>query len=881
MAKTVPLADAPKLKVHLLDVGKQIYGDSILCQLGSELILIDGGHEKDFEGQPGCKSIPQQLTTLLGHGPPFKIALLVVTHCHADHMGCLPKMVAEPGMLEVEWALVADEGLGFGREVGGPDPIDAPDITPPMRRLLAALREEDATEPRTPQQLEALLDAATDWEPIYTQMLATLATRGTKVVRYGRDNPQTLVNRFSNFGLKIVGPKEEQLLICAEVIRADRADAIDFLRQQAADGPLDLPALFRALTSATVDADGGGTGPALNNQSIVLRLEVGGHNVLLSGDMQFATPQVSGLTPLMKELRTKIAAEAPYDLVKIAHHAASNGINQTVLDELGGTNSFVISGGSNDPGHPATPVLKLLKLHREELQWARTDKNGQITATFSTNGTTLKVAKGALNSLAVNQSSDSDVPALEPPEHPPGEEPLPPPAAGEEEAPPVAPVIKVEEANWPDVVEVTARIPHKSTRVVITVDIQPGAENRGIAAPVIPPPAAKPPVPPAPGDGELPPLVLGGVRDGGQYPRLPKLLFATDLSRLAGKIGRRGAEHLLSGLRASGQQVVDRLPADVNAAGKVVNAALTAAGPTIQGVVLLGGYDVVPAQRLDVLPKKLRARVPRPEQELDKFVVWNDDIYGCKDDDPLPDLPVSRIPDGGSVQLMLTALSSKPAFPRGKRFGIRNFYRPFAISVYDRLPGKSPLLVSRPITPDHIEHPPPAENPEVIYFMLHGDETDGTVFSGESAPEVPMEAIGVKNIPRDCSAVVFAGCCWGALCADPKAADAATPADARGRTARQSIALSFLQAGAPAFVGCTGAHYSPREKPDHFGGPLHLAFWEHLKRTARPALSLFLAKRDYLAGLPHIQEGSAANRARQEAIELKILWQFTCLGLGW
>ena len=82
-----------KLEVYLLDMGREKYGDSILCRLGSRSILIDGGHPRDIKDRGEYLSIPNQLAEIFGHEAPFDISLLVVTHCHNDHIGCLPEMV--------------------------------------------------------------------------------------------------------------------------------------------------------------------------------------------------------------------------------------------------------------------------------------------------------------------------------------------------------------------------------------------------------------------------------------------------------------------------------------------------------------------------------------------------------------------------------------------------------------------------------------------------------------------------------------------------------------------------------------------------------------------------------------------------------------------
>ncbi len=62
----------------------------------------------------------------------------------------------------------------------------------------------------------------------------------------------------------------------------------------------------------------------------------------------------------------------------------------------------------------------------------------------------------------------------------------------------------------------------------------------------------------------------------------------------------------------------------------------------------------------------------------------------------MADIPVSRIPDGGSVQLLKTALAAPGSKPAFDRYGVRNVARPFADTVFAGVPGQlqQKLLVS-------------------------------------------------------------------------------------------------------------------------------------------------------------------------------------------
>src|SRR5258706_10278848 len=146
---------------HLLDMGKTKYGECIVCTFGNIRILIDGGHRGDLKGQPGFRSIPAQLAQIFG-GSKFHFDLLVVTHCHDDHIGCLPELI-DQGIVSADWALVTDELWGFGRDGAAAQDADfgLDEADPDMRGLVAALFEEDHSDLPADQLRQFIQDAAT------------------------------------------------------------------------------------------------------------------------------------------------------------------------------------------------------------------------------------------------------------------------------------------------------------------------------------------------------------------------------------------------------------------------------------------------------------------------------------------------------------------------------------------------------------------------------------------------------------------------------------------------------------------------------------------------------------------------------------------------
>jgi hypothetical protein len=609
---------------------------------------------------------------------------------------------------------------------------------------------------------------------------------------------------------------------------------------------------------------------------MVLLFNYKGRKLLFTGDMQFASPGVTGLGGpggTMRSLRKAIKDAAPYSFVKIGHHGSSNAFNETILTELGTTRLFGICTGTRSSSHPSPKVLKVLREHEvsKKLAWARTDRNGQVTITFEGSKVNVIPASPPLNNSEVN-SEDAAVEASQVPQQgtSPGTPMIVPRTqsrATQTSTGPSTPVatteiVRVSPEPAQDMIEVTARIPNVATRVTITVEVQPRdgpTRTRGLISSDLPAVSTR--------SGEV---RLGGGRT------LPSLLFVTSREALQAKLRGAPIDSLLQSLRSQGMIVVDNIPAS---AGSGDSAAAVVRGhlrqhENISGVVLLGGYDVVPAQSVDVLPASLRQQI-RVTRDPDRFVVWSDDVYGDRDGDRLAEIPVTRIPDGGSWDLLLTQLEATNSYSDPPRYGIRNSQRPFADQVFSNLPGDAVMLQSMPTRYDQTD-PPLSLAAGRVYFMLHGKDVDGTRFWGEDE-EGTLEAVNIGNVPQTFRGVVFTGCCWGALSAQPPAARLSSEPQITPRTPDTSIALRFLKAGALAFIGCTGAHYSPLDPPfDYFGGPMHKAFWEHIQKGLSPAQALFNAKVGYARGLPHKQTGLLGL-----AIEYKTFRQYTCLGLAW
>lgn len=821
---------------HFLDVGDQKYGECTLVVFGDVRILIDGGHIKDFEGQEGHPSIPEQLATILGGDPPFGITLLVVTHCHEDHVGCLPELVGED-VIAPKWALITHPKLGFGRSDQDADSVaDLADGK--TRALAAALREEDASD-LSDEELADFIDAVAKVEDRYAELIQLLQERKVKVIPYvGAALPQALAKQLAPANATLIGPSEEQLLRCAEQIAKSNKDAADAVADiLASDATLDDVTIYRRVVSVEADFTGG-RGDGMNCQSITFAFGPPGERVLLAGDMQFAEPGVKGAVELVAALREAAAAEGPYVLFKTTHHTSHNGLDKDLLEEFGAPPILVHSGGRNDTTHPNPSVLRALKSLSRDIIFARTDRNGAIDVQPHLRpDEAISVSKGRLNDFTTNARDEVEF-----------GQPITPSQQ------PVAPIVPV---SGPQIIIVTL-LPGPIDLTVAGVDIQVRSSSAGHADRV----------------SHTQVSTRTDFRLAGDR-KLPRLLFVTNRERLEANIGKAESETVVS--------QIQRRHALIDVAGsydqvlRTVRSALAA--EDMKGIVIVGGYDVVPAGVIDVLSDHLRRELGGDaDEELDQFIVWSDEEYGDVDGDRIAELPVSRVADGRDAATFLAAMQAGSP-TRFERFGVRNVERPFADGVWGGISGSRPLNVSEKFLSKQVD--PAHLDSSSHYFMLHGRHDDGTVFTGESRGGGNPIAFEIGSVPKTFSGLVFSGCCWGALTVEQRACDIGT-APVTPRAPERSIAVSYLKAGANCFIGSTGAHYSgPDTDPDeNLAYPLHEAFYKTLfaGSSLQGAAALFRARSDFSR---YIAQGKGAWEPIDYARRLKNRAQFTCLGLGW
>jgi hypothetical protein len=355
-----------------------------------------------------------------------------------------------------------------------------------------------------------------------------------------------------------------------------------------------------------------------------------------------------------------------------------------------------------------------------------------------------------------------------------------------------------------------------------------------------PPPPPQPPAPPPapPPTGECGPVQVIYLDDLG----VP--LNEVDIDAFIEKALEQGGpdlsliiSHRQSLFDRFGQQGFDQIDGLLNGLANIAE--------TCPFVLIVGDPDIIPF-----------AVLPNPTDDGD--LLYTDDVYGDNDHDVLgvPDIPVARIPDGWSLDLLVTQLSPS-SVPQAGDFTLANSKRPHADGVATQVFGADrALLWSLPTRHEQVDSS--QVDVRQSYFMLHGGSWDTSVWWGEE--DAYPDAFTVDEAGSQ--GVVLSGACYGSY--------------TFGRTPEVSITLSFLESGARAFVGSTGITYSPLwtigpnpTGPMRHDAVFHEAFLGAVDRGQAP-LAAFMEAKGKMADLCRMADSTGA--------ELKMLHEFIYFG---
>ncbi|HXZ24700.1 MAG TPA: DNA internalization-related competence protein ComEC/Rec2 [Nitrospiria bacterium] len=118
-------------------------------------------------------------------------------------------------------------------------------------------------------------------------------------------------------------------------------------------------------------------GHGLNDSAIVLRIGLGEHHFLFTGDIE---------RPAESELVRAQAGRLEATVLKVPHHGSRTSSTPDFLDAVRPEQAVISVGVYNPYHHPSSPVLEAYEAHDIEL--LRTDQEGEVV--YLTDGTTLR-----------------------------------------------------------------------------------------------------------------------------------------------------------------------------------------------------------------------------------------------------------------------------------------------------------------------------------------------------------------------------------------------------------------------------------------------------------------------------------------------------------
>ncbi|MBN1120365.1 MAG: hypothetical protein JXJ17_04755 [Anaerolineae bacterium] len=234
-------------------------------------------------------------------------------------------------------------------------------------------------------------------------------------------------------------------------------------------------------------------------------------------------------------------------------------------------------------------------------------------------------------------------------------------------------------------------------------------------------------------------------------------------------------------------------------------------------IIVMGGPNIVPF-----------GTVTNPCSGVvnsDNDTIFTDDWYADLDQDGafMPDVPVTRVPDGGNIELIRAIFqANERSMPSGSNdvfsYGqpLREFAEDMVIQILrgntDHPDWGTVPIRSSPLTSGGVDVG--LVDAQYTYFILHGNRGNTASWWGED-PDVlcSVDENGDRVCPSsryptafdvsqaDSQGLVISAACYGAYIND-------------GQTTANSIALNFLQNGAFAFIGSTATTYSTKAQDE-------------------------------------------------------------------
>lgn len=113
----------------------------------------------------------------------------------------------------------------------------------------------------------------------------------------------------------------------------------------------------------------------LNNNSIVMRAEVGNASAVFTGDIENEAEEI---------LLTLASEYLPCDILKVPHHGSSSSSTAAFLDTISPRFAVISCGTGNSYGHPHLEVTD--RLQERNIEYRRTDNNGDVVFKVTSNG---------------------------------------------------------------------------------------------------------------------------------------------------------------------------------------------------------------------------------------------------------------------------------------------------------------------------------------------------------------------------------------------------------------------------------------------------------------------------------------------------------------